>query len=77
MLQHCNQFISLQIIKTFVKLNKEYQVENILEKQMINEKTHYLIRWKEYDTFKNISKPQKNLKNCVWTFQCFEKEIEN
>ena len=77
MLQHCNQFISLQIIKTFVKLNKEYQVENILEKQMINEKTHYLIRWKEYDTFKNIWKPQKNLKNCVWTFQCFKKEIEN
>jgi len=32
MLQCCNQFIPLQTIKMFVKLNKEYQVENILEK---------------------------------------------
>ncbi len=32
MLQCCNQFISLQIIKTSVKPDKEYQVENILEK---------------------------------------------
>jgi len=32
MLQCCNQFISLQIIKTSVKLNEKYQVENILEK---------------------------------------------
>jgi len=32
MLQCYNQFISLQITETFVELNKEYQVENILEK---------------------------------------------
>jgi len=44
MLQCCNQFISLQIIEMSVKLNKEYQVENILEKQMINRKAHYLIK---------------------------------
>ncbi len=44
MLQCCNQFIPLQITEMSVELNKEYQVENILEKQMINEKAHYLIR---------------------------------
>jgi len=44
MLQRCNQFIPLQIIETFVKLNEKYQVENILKKQMISEKTHYLIK---------------------------------
>jgi len=44
MLQCCNQFIPLQIIKTFVKLNEEYQVKNILEKQMISGKAHYLIK---------------------------------
>jgi len=32
MLQCCNQFIPLQITETFVELNKEYQVENILKK---------------------------------------------
>jgi len=32
MLQCCNQFIPLQIIKTSVESDKEYQVENILEK---------------------------------------------
>jgi len=44
MLQCCNQFIPLQTTETSVELNKEYQVENILEKRMINEKAHYLIR---------------------------------
>jgi len=44
MLQCCNQFISLQIIETSVKLNEEYQVENILKKRMINGKAHYLIK---------------------------------
>jgi len=44
MLQCCNQFISLQITETSVELDKEYQVENILEKQMISEKAHYLIK---------------------------------
>jgi len=44
MLQCCNQFIPLQIIEMSVELNKEYQVKNILEKQMISEKAHYLIR---------------------------------
>jgi len=44
MLQHCNQIISLQVIKTFVELNAEYEIENILEKRMISEKAHYLIK---------------------------------
>jgi len=44
MLQCCNQFIPLQTTETSVELNKEYQVENILEKQMISEKAHYLIK---------------------------------
>jgi len=44
MLQCCNQFIPLQAIETSVKLNKEYEVENILEKRMISGKTHYLVK---------------------------------
>jgi tryptophanase len=54
MLQCCNQFISLQIIKTSVELNEKYQVENILEKQMISEKAHYLVKWKEYNIRKHM-----------------------
>jgi len=53
MLQCCNQFIPLQIIKTSVELNEKYQVENILEKRMISEKAHYLVKWKEYNTSEN------------------------
>ncbi len=53
MLQCCNQFIPLQIIETFVEPDKEYQVENILEKRMISGKTHYLIKWKGYNTSEN------------------------
>jgi len=44
MLQHCNQTISLQIIKTPVELNEEYKIGNILERKMISEKAHYLIK---------------------------------
>jgi len=44
MLQHCNQIISLQIMKTSVELNEEYEIENILKRKMISEKAHYLIK---------------------------------
>ena len=44
MLQHCNQAILLQINETFVELNEEYEIENILRKRMINEKAHYFVK---------------------------------
>jgi len=44
MLQHCNQTISLQITETSVEFNEEYKIENILEKRMISEEAHYLIK---------------------------------
>jgi len=44
MLQCCNQFIPLQTIETSVESDEEYKVEDILEKQMISKKTHYLIK---------------------------------
>jgi len=38
MLQCYNQTISLQIIEISVESDEEYEIENILEKRMINEK---------------------------------------
>ncbi len=73
MLQCCNQFIPLQIIKTSVELNEEYQVENILEKWMISEKAHYLIKWKGYNTSENTWELRENLLNCARTLQQFER----
>jgi len=73
MLQCCNQFISLQVTETSVKLNKEYQVENILEKQMISRKAHYLIKWKRYNTSENTWKLIENLNGCARTLQHFER----
>jgi hypothetical protein len=52
MLQCCNQFIPLQIIETFVESDKEYQVENILEKRMIR-KSPLSHQMKEYNTSEN------------------------
>ncbi len=75
MLQCCNQFISLQTIEMSVKLDKEYQVENILKKRMISEKTHYLVKWKEYNTLKNMWELKENLLNCVRTLQQFERRV--
>ncbi len=36
--------ISLQIIKTFVESDEEYEIKNILKKRMISEKAHYFIK---------------------------------
>jgi len=44
MLQCCNQSIPLQTIKTSVEPDEEYKVEDILKKQMISKKTHYLVK---------------------------------
>jgi len=77
MLQYCNQFIPLQTIETFVKLDEEYQVENILEKQMISEKAHYLVKWKEYNTSENTWELKENLLNCARTLQQFEKRAQS
>ncbi len=77
MLQCCNQFIPLQIIETSVKLNEEYQVENILEKRMISGKAHYLIKWKEYNTSENMWELKENLLNCARTLQQFEKRAQS
>ncbi len=67
MLQCCNQFILLQTIKTPVKLNEKYQVENILKQRMISGKTHYLVKWKEYNTSENTWELKENLHNCART----------
>ncbi len=72
MLQCCNQSIPLQTIETPVEPNKEYQVENILEKRMISGKTHYLVKWKGYNTSENTWEPTENLKGCARTLQHFE-----
>ncbi len=77
MLQCCNQFIPLQITETFVELNKEYQVKNILEKWMISGKTHYLVKWKEYNTSENTWELKENLLNCARTLQQFEREAQD
>ena len=74
MLQCCNQFIPLQIIETSVKLNEEYQVKNILEQQMISEKTHYLIKWKKYNISENMWKLIENLNSCIRMLQHFERK---
>jgi len=44
MLQHCDQTIPLQTTETSVEFNEEYKIENILEKRMIREKAHYLVK---------------------------------
>jgi len=73
MLQCCNQFIPLQTVETSVELNKEYQVENILEKRMISGKAHYLVEWKEYNTSENTWELIENLSDCARTLQHFER----
>ncbi len=53
MLQQCNQFISLQATSMPVELKNKYEVKEILEKRIISEEAHYLVKWKEYDALES------------------------
>jgi len=77
MLQCCNQFIPLQTIEMSVESDEEYQVENILKQRMISGKTHYLVKWKEYNTSENMWELKENLLNCVRTLQQFERRAQS
>ena len=76
MLQSCDQFISLQIKPTLIESNEEYKVERILDKKIISEIAHYLVKWKEYDISESTWKPKENLKNCVRTLWQFKRRVE-
>ena len=72
MLQSCDQSIPLQIKPTLVESDEEYEVERILDKKIISETVHYLVKWKECDTSESTWEPKVNLKNCTRMLQQFE-----
>ena len=49
----------------------EYQVERILDKKMVNDKVHYLIKWVGYDLLDATWEPIDNL-NCPRKIDDFE-----
>ena len=75
MLQSCDQFILLQTKPTPVESDEEYEVERILDKKMISETAHYLVKWKEYNISESTWKSRMNLRNCVRMLQQFEKRV--
>ena len=52
---------------------KEYVVEEILDKQERKGKTKYLVKWKEYTVEENTWKEVENLKNVMEKIEEFEK----
>jgi hypothetical protein len=53
---------------------KEYEVERVLDMQMVNNQPFYLIKWKGYDTSKNTWEPINNLINCQLLLQDFHQQ---
>ena len=53
---------------------KEYEVEEILDRQERKGKTKYLVKWKEYMVEENIWEGLENLKNAREKIEEFEKE---
>ena len=52
---------------------KEYEVEEILDRQERRGKTKYLVKWKEYTAEENIQEELENLKNAMEKIEEFEK----
>ena len=52
---------------------KEYEVEEILDRQERRGKTKYLVKWKEYTAEENTWKRLENLKNAMEKIEEFEK----
>ena len=63
--------IPLPLVK--VAGEKEYEVEEILDRQERRGKTKYLVKWKEYTAEENTWKGLENLKNAMEKIEEFEK----
>ena len=57
-----------------VASEKEYEVEEILNRQERRGKTKYLVKWKEYTAEENTWEGLENLKNAMKKVEEFEKE---
>ena len=64
-----------KILPPPVKINseKEYEVEEILDRQERRGKMKYLVKWKEYMVEENIWEGIENLKNAMEKVEEFEK----
>ena len=47
-----------------MKSTSEFEVEKILEKKNIQNKTYYFVKWKGYDYSQSTWEPIDNLLNC-------------
>ena len=56
-----------------VACEKEYEVEEILDRQERRGKTKYLVKWKEYTAEENMWEGLENLKNAREKIEEFEK----
>ena len=50
----------------------EWEMKDIVEKQFLNEKTKYLIKWKHYSDYKNFWQISENLAEALKIMQTFE-----
>jgi transposase InsO family protein len=54
----------------------EYEVEEILDRQRISGKPHYLVKWKGYDTSENTWEPIENLRDCHQLVQQYDHQAK-
>ena len=57
-------------------IEKEYEVEKIIDKRIINDKIEYLIKWKGYSDFENTWEPIENMSNAKEIIFEYEEKIK-
>ena len=61
LLEKINQNVIAE--RTETQNEEEYEIEKILERASIEDKDHYLIKWKDYSISKNTWESRKHLRN--------------
>ena len=61
-------------LENLIVMNEEleWEMKDIVEKQFLNEKTKYLIKWKHYSDYKNFWQISENLAEALKIMQTFE-----
>jgi hypothetical protein len=64
-------------MKNLKRLKKiYYEIEEIIERQIINKKKWYLVKWKGFDSSENTWEPEQSFAKCKYLMRNYDRELK-